>query len=48
MIPLADHGNLVTALPFVGPMLLIGGGIVVLMVRERLSRRSEGGERRSD
>ena len=39
MIPLADHGSLVTALPFVGPMLLIGGGIVVMMVRERLAHR---------
>lgn len=39
MIPLADHGSLVSALPFVGPMLVIGAGIVVLMVRERLGRR---------
>jgi hypothetical protein len=43
VIPLADHGDIVTALPFVAPMLLIGGGIVFLMVRERFRRR--GGER---
>jgi hypothetical protein len=39
VIPLADHGSLVSALPFVGPMLVIGVGIVVLMVRDRLGRR---------
>jgi hypothetical protein len=44
VIPIADHGDLVTALPFVGPMLVIGGGIVFLMLRERWRRR--GGERR--
>jgi hypothetical protein len=38
MIPIADHGDVLTALPFVGPMLLIGGGIVFLMVRERCRR----------
>ena len=41
MIPLADHGSLVTALPFVAPMLVIGGGIVFLMVRERMRRRGD-------
>jgi hypothetical protein len=39
VIPLADHGSLVSALPFVGPMLLIGGGIIVLMLRERFGGR---------
>jgi hypothetical protein len=44
VIPLADHGNLLQALPFVGPMLVIGGGIVFLMLRERLHKR-DGDER---
>jgi hypothetical protein len=38
VIPIADHGDIVTALPFVAPMLLIGGAIAFLMVRERLRR----------
>lgn len=39
MIPLADHGSLVTALPFVGPMLVIVAGILVLVLRERFGGR---------
>lgn len=41
MILLADHGDIVTALPFVGPMLLIGGGILVMALRERARRRGD-------
>lgn len=43
MIPLADHGDIVSALPFVVPMLIIGGGILFLMARERAGRRRERG-----
>jgi len=39
VIPLADHGSLVTALPFVGPMLVIVAGILVLVLRERFGGR---------
>ena len=38
-LPIADHGNLVTALPFVAPALLILVGLLVLVLRERLGRR---------
>lgn len=34
-LPVADHGDLVTAVPFFLPVLLIVGGIVVLRVLER-------------
>lgn len=43
MIPLADHGDIVSALPFVVPMLIIGGGILFLMARERVVRRRDRG-----
>jgi hypothetical protein len=39
LLPLADHGSLVSAIPFVVPMMVIVGGLVTLMVRDRLSRR---------
>lgn len=43
-LPLADHGGLVTTLPFVVPMLLVVGFLVQLAVRDRLRRRrSDGG-----
>jgi choline-glycine betaine transporter len=35
-LPLADHGSIVTALPFVVPMVVIVAGLVTLMVRDRL------------
>jgi hypothetical protein len=38
-IPIADHGDLVSALPFVAPMLLIVVGLAVIVVRDRLRHR---------
>jgi hypothetical protein len=38
LLPIADHGSLVTAIPFVVPMLVIVAGLVALMVRDRLHR----------
>jgi hypothetical protein len=40
--PLADHGDLVMALPFFGPVLLIGIGIAVMALRQRLQDRRNG------
>jgi len=33
---LADHGDIVSAIPFVVPMLVIVAGLVFLMMRDRL------------
>jgi hypothetical protein len=33
---LADHGSIVTAIPFVVPMLVVAGGLIALMLRDRL------------
>ena len=42
LLPLADHGDVVSALPFVAPMALIVIGLLVLVARDRLAaRRSE-------
>jgi hypothetical protein len=38
-LPIADHGSMVSALPFVAPMLLIVIGIAVMVIRDRLQRR---------
>jgi hypothetical protein len=38
-LPIADHGSIVTALPFVAPALVIVAGLVALVVRDRLSGR---------
>jgi hypothetical protein len=38
LLPVADHGSIVAALPFVAPMLVIVGGLAVVMVRDRLNR----------
>ena len=38
-LPVADHGELVSALPFVAPMLLICIGLAVMVARDRLRRR---------
>lgn len=40
-LPIADHGDLVTALPFVLPALLIAAGLAFLTIRERLRRRGQ-------
>jgi hypothetical protein len=37
--PLADHGDVVSALPFVAPMALIVVGLLVLVARDRLAAR---------
>lgn len=42
VLPLADHGDIVTALPFFLPALLIAGGLTTLFARERLRRRRDG------
>jgi choline-glycine betaine transporter len=34
-LPIADHGTLVAAIPFVVPMLVIVVGLVTIMVRDR-------------
>jgi hypothetical protein len=34
---LADHGSIVSAIPFVVPMLVVAGGLIVLILRDRLS-----------
>jgi len=34
-VPLADHGDIISSLPFVLPVLLIVGGILVLRAIER-------------
>jgi hypothetical protein len=39
-LQIADHGGLVTAIPFVAPMVLVVAGLVVLVVRDRLGRRN--------
>jgi hypothetical protein len=44
LLPLADHGNVVSALPFVMPMLVIGIGLVVLVARDRLRQRASRDE----
>jgi hypothetical protein len=36
LLPLADHGNVVSALPFVVPMILVVLGLVFLVARDRL------------
>lgn len=35
-LPIADHGDLVSAIPFVVPMLVIVAGLVILVLRDRL------------
>jgi hypothetical protein len=43
LIPLAHHGSMVAALPFVLPALTLGAGLVFLIVRDRLGdRRNDG------
>jgi hypothetical protein len=44
-LPLADHGSLVSALPFVVPMVVVVLGLLVLVARDRLGR-GEAAERR--
>ena len=38
VFPIAHHGNVLTALPFVAPALLIVVGLLVLVARDRLRR----------
>jgi hypothetical protein len=42
MIPLADHGGLLPALPFVVPMLIVVAFLAQLAIRDRLQRRRSG------
>ena len=39
---LADHGAIVTAVPFVVPMLVVAGGLIVLILRDRVSGGHDG------
>lgn len=39
LLPLADHGDILSALPFVAPMALIVVGLLVLVARDRLAAR---------
>jgi hypothetical protein len=43
LVPVADHGSVVSALPFVVPMVLVVAGLLVLVARDRLARRHEDG-----
>ncbi len=36
LLPLADHGDVVSALPFVLPMFVIVIGLLVMVARDRL------------
>jgi hypothetical protein len=48
LLPLADHGNAVSALPFVVPMFLIVGGLLFLVLRDRIGgQRAEDRDQRS-
>jgi hypothetical protein len=38
VFPIADHGDILTALPFVAPVLLILVGLLALVLRDRLRR----------
>ena len=42
LVPLADHGNVVSALPFVAPMLVIVVGFLFLFARDRLRGDRDG------
>ena len=39
---LADHGSIVTAVPFVVPMLVVAGGLIVLILRDRVRGGHDG------
>ncbi len=43
LLPLADHGNAISALPFVAPMFLIVAGLLFLVLRDRLGSRGDDG-----
>ena len=38
VFPIADHGDILTARPFVAPVLLILVGLLVLVLSDRLRR----------
>jgi phosphate starvation-inducible membrane PsiE len=38
LFPIADHGDVISTLPFVAPALLIVIGLLVLVLRDRLRR----------
>ena len=40
LLPLADHGDIVSAIPFVAPMVLIVGGLLFLVIRDRVGSGS--------
>jgi hypothetical protein len=40
MLPFADHGDLVMALPFVVPMVIVVLFLAQLVIRDRLGRRN--------
>jgi hypothetical protein len=40
MFPLADHGELIMAVPFVVPMVLVVLFLAGMVIRDRLQRRA--------
>ena len=42
-LPVADHGDIVSTLPFVLPALLIVGGLIAMRLVERRRHDSENG-----
>jgi hypothetical protein len=38
LLPIADHGSVLTAVPFVAPAVLIIVGMLVLVLRDRARR----------
>jgi len=46
VLPLADHGDVVSALPFVVPMVLVVAGLLFLVARDRLGSHDENGDDR--
>jgi hypothetical protein len=44
ILPIAHHGEILAALPFFGPMLMIGGGLLFLVWRDRRGRDDSKGD----
>jgi hypothetical protein len=38
LLPIADHGSVLTAVPFVAPAVLIIVGMLILVLRDRARR----------
>lgn len=44
ILPIAHHGEIVAALPFFGPMLMLGAGLLFLVWRDRRNRDGSPGD----